>query len=381
MMRHVAANALTLLIVGLVVLFGIVNWAQSHYRAPGPLTEPVQIEVERGEGLASVAGKLADAGAISNPALFRIAARYAHLDAGLKFGEYSIPARASMQDILELMNKGANVVRQIVVPEGLTNAQVVQLLRDRPELSGEITEVPPEGMLAPAGYDFQRGDDRADILARMVAQQEQILAAAWAGRSPDLPLKSPEQLLTLASLVEKETGVAEERSRVASVFVNRLRRGMKLQTDPAVIYGITKGQAPLGRGLKASELAMATPFNTYVIQGLPPTPIANPGKAAIEAAARPEATDFLYFVADGSGGHAFSRTLQEHNANVIKWRKIEAERAAEARAAEAAAAAAAAPPQPRRRPGMRRRRRRTSREPRGRWTGRERGVRNLRFSH
>ena len=170
--------------------------------------------------------------------------------------------------------------------------------------------------------------------------RREIVAAAWAGRAPDLPLESPEELLTLASIVEKETGVAEERPLVASVFVNRLRQGMRLQTDPAVIYGITKGEGPLGRGLRASELATVTPYNTYAIVGLPPTPIANPGKAAIEAAANPEESDFLYFVADGSGGHAFARTLQEHNANVAAWRRIEARRAAEERERLAAAEAA-----------------------------------------
>ncbi len=343
MMRNVAANALTLLIVGLVVVFGIVTWAQREYRATGPLTEPVTIEVDRGEGLASVTQKLSDAKAISNATIFRIAARYTKLEDGLKFGEYSVPAGASMEQILELMNRGANVVRQIVVPEGLTSWQVVELLKAREELTGEIDAVPAEGSLAPAGYDFQRGDTRADILARMSAKQEEILAAAWAGREAGLPLRSPEELLTLASIVEKETGVPEERARVASVFVNRLEKGMRLQTDPSVIYGITKGEGPLGRGLKASELAAATPYNTYALLGLPPTPIANPGKAAIEAAAHPEATDFLYFVADGSGGHAFSRTLEEHNANVAAWRRVQAEQLAAERAEEAAAAAAATP--------------------------------------
>lgn len=342
MMRHVAANALTFLILGLVVAYGVVIWAQSQVHAPGPLAKPMQVEVERGEGLASVAQKLADAGAISNASLFRIAARYENLEAGLKFGEYSIPAGASMEDILKLLNRGGNVVRQIVVPEGLTSSQVVDLLNAREDLDGEITAVPPEGSLAPAGYDFQRGDERADLIARMTEQQQEILATAWAGRAQDLPLSSPEQLLTLASIVEKETGVAEERARVASVFVNRLRRGMKLQTDPAVIYGITNGQGPLGRGLLASELAKATPYNTYIIIGLPPTPIANPGRAAIEAAANPERTDYLYFVANGSGGHAFARTLEEHNGNVAAWRRVEAEKAAEERTAAAAAAAAAA---------------------------------------
>ncbi|WP_415011229.1 endolytic transglycosylase MltG [Amaricoccus sp.] len=336
MMRHVAANALTLLIVGLVVLFGLITWGQSQFRAPGPLAAPADFVVDKGETFASVSDKLLAQGVISNATILRIGARYAHLDGSLKFGEYQIPAGASMEDVLKLLNAGGNIVRQIVVPEGLTSAQVVAMVEARDDLVGTVTATPPEGMLAPAGYDVQRGDDRTALLARMQAEQERILAAAWAGRAPDLPLKSPDELLTLASIVEKETGVATERARVASVFVNRLKRGMRLQTDPTVIYGITNGAAPLGRGLRASELAAPTPFNTYIVAGLPPTPIANPGADAIEAAAHPEKTDFLYFVADGTGGHVFASTLDAHNRNVAAWRKIEAQRIAEERAAAAA---------------------------------------------
>ncbi len=345
MMRHVAANALTLLIVGLVVVFGIITWAQSTYRAPGPLTAPMDFVVDKGATFASVADQLVKEGVVRNGTVFRIAARYQHLDAGLRFGEYRIPAGASMEDVLKLLNQGGNVVRQIVVPEGLTSAQVVAMVEARDDLSGEVATVPPEGMLAPAGYDVQRGDDRTALLGRMQAEQERILQAAWDGRDPSVPLASPEELLTLASIVEKETGVAAERARVASVFVNRLKRGMRLQTDPTVIYGITKGEAPLGRGIRASELAAPTPYNTYLVKGLPPTPIANPGVAAIEAAAHPEATDYLYFVADGSGGHVFAATLEEHNRNVVAWRRIEAQRVlAEKAAALAQEAAGSAPP-------------------------------------
>jgi len=346
MMRHVAANVLTLLIVGLVVLFGIATWAQRSYRDPGPLAAPIDFQVARGATLGEVAAGLAKAGAIRDETVFRIAARYADLDAGLKYGEYQIPAGASMEDVLKLLNQGGNVVRRVVVPEGLTSWQVVELLNARDDLTGAVATLPPEGSLAPAGFDFQRGDDRTGLIERMQAEQKAILDAAWASRAPDLPLASEEELLTLASIVEKETAVPEERRRVASVFVNRLKRGMRLQTDPTVIYGITEGKGALGRGLRATELAQATPYNTYVRAGLPPTPIANPGKAAIEAAADPEPDDFLYFVADGTGGHAFARTLEEHNRNVANWRRIEGQRAAEARAAEAAAAEAAAPSGP-----------------------------------
>lgn len=341
MMRHVAANALTLVIVGLVLLFGMITWGQSQFRARGPLAEPVAFAVERGESFTSVSNRLVDQGIVKNGTVLRVGARYAGLDSGLRFGEYEIPAGASMEDVLELLNEGSNVFRQIVVPEGLTSAQVVAMVRQREDLTGEVTEVPAEGMLAPAGYDVQPGDDRMALVGRMRAQQERILNAAWEGRDPDLPLASPEELLTLASIVEKETGVPEERAQVASVFVNRLERGMRLQTDPTVIYGITRGEAPLGRGLRASELAAATPYNTYVVAGLPPTPIANPGADAIEAAAHPADTDFIYFVADGTGGHAFATSLEEHNRNVAVWRRIEAQRIADERAAAVAAEAEA----------------------------------------
>ncbi len=336
MMRHFAANALTILIIGLVMFLGIILWGKTEYEAAGPLAAPLRIEVEKSEALGSVGAKLAESGAISDPRLFRVAARYTGQDSGLKFGEYEIPVGASMKDILALLNKGGNVLRQIIVPEGWTSWQVVEMLNGREELSGEIADLPAEGSLAPAGYDFQRGDDRAALIRRMQAEQDSIVAAAWASRAPNLPLRTPEDLLTLASIVEKETGVAAERGEVAAVFVNRLIRGMKLQTDPTVIYGVTGGREALGRGLRASELAKITPYNTYAIVGLPPTPIANPGKAAIEAAAHPVESGYLYFVADGTGGHAFARSLDEHNRNVVAWRRLEAERALREKAAQEA---------------------------------------------
>ncbi len=330
MMRHVAANTLTVLILGLLLVFGLITWGQQQFRRPGPLEAPLRFDVARGEGMAAVADRLEAEGAIRNASVFRIGARYADLDAGLRFGEYEFPAGASMEEILRQLNAGGNVLRRIVVPEGWTSWQVVEALNAREDLSGAVAEAPPEGRLAPAGYDYHNGEDRQAILDRMEAEQDRLLAEAWEGRDPDLPVATPEELLTLASIVEKETGIAEERELVAGVFVNRLRRGMRLQTDPTVIYGITKGEGTLGRGLRASELAAATPYNTYVIGGLPPGPIANPGREALLAAAHPAATDFLYFVADGSGGHVFARTLEEHNANVMQWRRLEAQRALEA---------------------------------------------------
>ncbi|MFT6025755.1 MAG: UPF0755 protein, partial [Ascidiaceihabitans sp.] len=215
---------------------------------------------------------------------------------------------------------------RIALAEGVTSWQVSESLKGMDVLDGTITDIPAEGALAPDSYEVSPGDDRASVLARMQSAQVVLLAAAWEARDADIPLANPEELLILASIIEKETGVSAERGQVASVFVNRLNRGMKLQTDPTVIYGITKGEGILGRGLRRSELRAETPWNTYVIPALPPTPIANPGRASLMAAGQPEDTPFVFFVADGTGGHAFAETLDEHNRNVAKWRVIEAER-------------------------------------------------------
>ena len=215
---------------------------------------------------------------------------------------------------------------RVSLAEGVTSWQVVEALKSFEALTGEVTEIPAEGMLAPDSYDVVAGQDRNDVLKAMQDKQQLRINAAWENRQDGLPLESPEEMLILASIIEKETGVPEERGQVASVFVNRLNQGMRLQTDPTVIYGVTKGQGTLGRGLRRSELNRPTPWNTYQIDGLPPTPIANPGLASLEAAVAPDDTSFVFFVADGTGGHAFAETLQEHNRNVAKWREIEAER-------------------------------------------------------
>jgi UPF0755 protein len=213
------------------------------------------------------------------------------------------------------------------VPEGLTSWQIVQGLLQADFLTGDLPDIPAEGSLAPNTFDVRRGADRQGILDDMQDAQQDILAEAWANRQDGLPLNSPAEALILASIIEKETSVADERRLVSGVFINRLNRGMRLQTDPTVIYGVTEGRGILGRGLRRSELDRETPWNTYVITGLPPTPIANPGRAAIEAAVNPENTDYIFFVADGTGGHAFAATLDEHNRNVAEWRRIEAQRA------------------------------------------------------
>ncbi|MCF1709685.1 endolytic transglycosylase MltG [Tabrizicola sp. J26] len=380
MWRSLASNSLTLILVVLVFAAGILAWGRQQFTGPGPLAEAVCVRVDKGATLAVVSRQLETQGAISDARIFRIGADYADRAAKLKFGSYLVPAGASMAEILAVLTEGGQstcgqevnfrigvtgtdiVLREldpatnafvevvkfdpatgqapaeykaaledtdmrwrVTLAEGVTSWQVVDSLKRAAFLSGEVKTIPPEGSLSPDSYEVTKGEDRNVLIGEMQAQQAQILADLWAARAEGLPYKTPEEALVMASIVEKETGVAEERARVASVFLNRLRDGMRLQTDPTVIYGITKGQGSLGRGLRQSELRRSTPYNTYVIDGLPPTPIANPGTDSIKAALNPETTDYLYFVADGTGGHVFAATLAEHNTNVTKWRAIEAQ--------------------------------------------------------
>ena len=322
MRKALAANAMTLLILMLIGFGAVIGWGRAQFYAPGPLEEVAFIEVKQGDTLRKVTPRLLEAGVIGNEQIFRLGARYSGLGDQLKFGEYEVPAGASMFEVLTILASGRSVQYKVTIAEGLTSFEVVQVLLANDILTGEIDEIPPEGALAPETYLFGRGATRQSILDQMETAQAEILAAAWELRATDLPIETPEELLILASIIEKETGVASERGLVAGVFVNRLRQGMRLQTDPTVIYGITLGREVLGRGLRRSELRAETPYNTYVIPALPPTPIANPGKASIEAAANPEPTDYIFFVADGSGGHAFAVTLEEHNRNVAKWRAL-----------------------------------------------------------
>ncbi len=328
MAKHVAANAITLLIVVCVVAAGAALWAIRSFDAPGPLQAPTLVTIERGASLNSASEALEAAGVISNGAIFRLGARFRGVADGVKFGEYEIPARASMADALEIIVSGKSIQHRITVAEGLTSWEVVEILRASEVLVGEIAEVPAEGTLAPDTYFVARGSLRSEMIDRMKASQARILAEAWEMRAPDTPLKSPEEALILASIIEKETGIASERPMVGGVFVNRLRKGMQLQSDPTIIYGITEGKGPLDRPILRSDLERPTAYNTYVIPRLPPTPIANPGREAILAAVLPEETDALYFVADGTGGHVFAATLREHNRNVAEWRKIERARGA-----------------------------------------------------
>lgn len=381
MWRGLASGTLSLGVVVLALIAGLILWGQHEFTREGPLAEGICLRVERGAGLRDVADSLHDQGAIRTPSVFRIGARQTGQAGRLNFGAYRVPEGASMEEILGILTRGGasscgaevnfrvgvtdaetrvrmldpvtdgfiqvtNFASQdaeipeeyedavarpetrfrVTVAEGATSWHIVDALSQAPFLTGAVEGLPQEGALAPGSYDVTPQTDRAALIERMQARQADILENAWQERAAGLPYASPEEALIMASIIEKETGVAQERGLVASVFVNRLERPMRLQTDPTVIYGITQGRGTLGRGLRRSELDAVTPYNTYQVDGLPPTPIANPGRASIEAALNPEESEYLYFVADGTGGHAFARTLEEHNSNVARWRAIEAER-------------------------------------------------------
>ena len=385
MWRHIASNALTFLVVITFLLGGVILWGQSSYTAEGPLEKQICLRVERGSNMRAVSQDLEAEGAVTSGALFRIGTEYADKAQDLKAGSWLLPQGASMGEISEIITRGGastcgtevvyrigvtrsevqvreldpatnryvemaafepgqedpapefEAVRslndtrfRVAIAEGATSWQIVDAMNSVDVLEGEVAALPAEGSLAPDSYEVRKGDTRQSLIDRMQAAQEAIIAEAWQNRAEGLPLETPEDMLILASIIEKETAVADERRQVSSVFINRLNQGMRLQTDPTVIYGVTEGRAPLGRGLRQSELRAETPWNTYVIPGLPPTPIANPGRASIKAAVDPDGSDYIFFVADGTGGHAFARTLAEHNANVAIWRQIEAERAEQA---------------------------------------------------
>ena len=388
MWRHIASNALTFFIVLLFLSAGLVMWGANQYSAAGPLDRAICLQVERGSNMRAVSENLGEMGAISSPSIFRIGADYGDKTGLLKAGSFLVPESASMEEIVDIVTRGgrntcgtevvyrigvtrtqiqvreldpatgayvelaqfnpaeddspaaytevreaADTQYRIALAEGVTSWTIVQALNGLDLIEADVEAIPPEGSLAPDSYAFGPGDKASDLIAQMTTAQARILANAWAERADNLPYATPEEALIMASIVEKETGLAEERRQVASVFVNRLNQGMKLQTDPTVIYGITQGEGVLGRGLRQSELRAETPWNTYVIPALPPTPIANPGRASIEAALNPDDTPFIFFVADGTGGHAFATNLDDHNRNVAVWREIEAQRAAEAEAA------------------------------------------------
>jgi len=333
----VSSVVFVLVVAGIAFYFG-----KSAFDGPGPSTTTETVMIKPNTGVREIASILESEGLISDARIFLIGLRVHGADSKLKAGEYEIKAHASMRDIMELLESGKSVLYSLTIPEGLTVAQVFERIAKTEELSGELPEeLPPEGSLAADTLRFTRGLSRKEVVARLRAQQEELVKDIWARRAEDLPLNDISEFVTLASIVEKETGRSDERSRVAAVFLNRLERGMRLQSDPTVVYGIFGGEGkPADRPIYRSDLDKMTPYNTYLVNGLPPTPIANPGRAALEAVANPSRTEELYFVADGNGGHAFATSLDEHNANVARWRKIERERAAAAAAAAQATPAA-----------------------------------------
>jgi UPF0755 protein len=321
----VIGNAIiTILLVGMIGTGAAYYYGKQKLEAPGPLQEDKIVNIPARAGMADIADVLQRENVIDNNRWAFIGAVLAlKARSELKPGEYSFQKNASLRDVIGTIVEGKVVQHSVTVPEGLTSEQIVARLSDNDIFAGSVREVPREGTLLPETYKFPRGTTREQVIQRMQQAQKRALAEIWERRSPDVPLKSPDQLVTLASIVEKETGKPDERSRVAAVFVNRLRQKIKLQSDPTIIYGLVGGKGTLGRPIKRSEIAQPSPYNTYVIEGLPPGPIANPGRASLEAAANPARTRDLFFVADGTGGHAFTETYDQHQKNVAKLRAME----------------------------------------------------------
>lgn len=322
--RRLVVTGLSLAGIGSVLVLTLLAgwaWLSAEMAKPQALAEPVVIEIPRGAGVRGIAERLAEVDGVPHPLLFELYVRVTGRDRQLKAGEYEIPAHASALEIIDLLEDGKARQFRVTVAEGLTVVEIFDLLAAEDVLTGDLPERPSEGSLLPDTYFVNRGTPRAVVVERMQTAMSEAVAEFWAERPDDTPLQSAEEMVTLASIVEKETGVAAERPLVAGVFLNRMNIGMKLQSDPTTIYALTKGQEPLGRALLRKDWDVADPYNTYYAEGLPPGPIANPGREALEAVVRPEASDYLYFVADGTGGHAFAKSLNEHNRNVQAWRR------------------------------------------------------------
>ncbi len=306
--------------------FGAWQWALARLDARGPLAAETAVIIPRGASSGTIAERLEQAGVVADARFFMLGLALDRHGPALRAGEFAFPAQASVRQAIGILRSGRTVQRRLTIPEGLTVAQIIPLVEQAEGLTGTIETVPAEGALLPETWAYAWGDTRASVVRRMTEAMDRALAEAWAARDPDVPLANPREVLILASIIEKETAVAEERGRVAGVFTNRLRRGMPLQSDPTVVYAASGGSGDLGRPISRADLDADHPMNTYRNRGLPPQPIASPGRASLMAAVRPAETDALYFVADGTGGHVFSRTLEEHNRAVARWRQIERER-------------------------------------------------------
>jgi len=314
-------------VLAILVAGGLIFYAQTRMHTRGPLIDAKIITIKRGMGSNAIAHMLANEGVIANAGIF-IAATYALRSSrgSLKAGEYKIPASSSMSEVLSLLQAGKSLVYKVTIPEGWTTQKALERIAANKVLKGNISDKPAEGSLLPDTYVFQRGATRDDLVKRMRAAQKKLLDELWDKRQKNLPLKTRSEVLILASIVERETGIGAERAQVAAVFVNRLNKKMRLQSDPTIIYGLVGGKGKMDRPISKKDIAEKTRYNTYQIDGLPPTPIANPGRAAIAAVLNPDSTNDLFFVADGSGGHVFAKTLKSHEENVAKWRKIERDR-------------------------------------------------------
>lgn len=336
-MNFVVTSAMLVIILAGVALYV----GKREFDGPGPSAVTTNFMVRPNTGVAEIADQLERRGLISDARIFRIGVRAYDKGGVLKAGEYEIRARASMRDIMELLESGKSVLASLTIPEGLTVEQAFQRIAEHEALTGDMpAEMPPEGSLVADTQRFTRGATRQQIIDKMMADQKRLVEGIWNRRISGLPIADINEFVTLASIVEKETGVADERSRVAAVFINRLNKGMRLQSDPTILYGLFGGKGrPADRPIYQSDIDKPTPYNTYVINGLPPGPIANPGRESLEAVANPSKTDDLYFVADGTGGHVFATTLEEHNENVARWRAFQRKQAEEAAKAAAEGAA------------------------------------------
>lgn len=322
--RRLMITALSALATLFVIGALVAGWAVWSFQGAGPKAKSGDVTVvllRDGAGLNEIAGVLERDGVIRSGPFFAAAAQITGAARSMKAGEYEFASGASMASVLDKIRRGQVVRHAVTIPEGVTSDMVVEILMAESVLTGAVA-APAEGAVLPDTYDVRRGEDRAAVLDRMMAARDKLLGQLWSQRQAGLPFQTPDDAVIMASIVEKETAKASERPMIARVFINRLEKGMRLQSDPTIIYGITRGR-PLGRGLRRSEVDAPTPYNTYAISGMTPTPIANPGREALAAVLDPPKGEWLYFVADGTGGHAFATSLDEHNRNVIKWRQIE----------------------------------------------------------
>ena len=344
---RVVSGVLTILLVGMVVLGGFTLFVGHVYSRPGPLAVAQNVVVPKGASSNEIADNLEREGVISSRWAFMVSylvqSRMRPGEVMLRHGEYLFKPHVSVREVLEILSEGKSVQYRVTIPEGLTSQQIVERLMREEHLVGEVSQIPAEGSLMPETYSIEKGMERQELIRRMQLKQEQILEKAWERRSPNLPVSTPQEAVVLASIIEKETGRADERERIAGVFVNRLAKNMRLQSDPTILYGIFGGAVQWGKPILQSEKDAKNAHNTYQINGLPPTPICNPGRPALEAALNPAQHEDVFFVADGTGGHIFSKTYQEHQAAVAKWREIE--RGMRARQAAAAAETEAAAPE------------------------------------